>query len=47
MFVLEGVWLVMQIVKEKLEIDENLEKKINNLLNFNNIKAKLENGKYY
>lgn len=34
----------MQIVKEKLDIDEKLEKKINNLLNFNNIKAKLENG---
>lgn len=34
----------MQIVKEKLEIDEALEKKINNLLKFNNIKAKLENG---
>ncbi len=30
----------MQIVKEKLEIDEVLEKKINNLLKFNNIKAK-------
>ncbi len=34
----------MQIVKEKLEIDEVLEKKINNLLKFNNIKAKLETG---
>lgn len=34
----------MQIVKEKLSIDEVLEKKINNLLKFNNIKAKLENG---
>lgn len=34
----------MQIVKEKLEIDEVLEKKINNLLKFNNIKAKLEQG---
>ncbi|MCI8568603.1 MAG: hypothetical protein HFJ11_01315 [Bacilli bacterium] len=34
----------MQIVKEKLEFDEVLEKKINNLLKFNNIKAKLENG---
>ena len=34
----------MKIVKEKLEIDEELEKKINNLLKFNNIKAKLENG---
>ena len=34
----------MQIVKEKLDIDEKLEKKINNLLNFNNIKSKLENG---
>ena len=33
----------MQIIKEKLEIDEVLEKKINNLLKFNNIKAKLEN----
>ena len=34
----------MQIVKEKLEIDEVLEKKINNLLKFNNIKAKLKTG---
>ncbi len=34
----------MQIIKEKLEIDEVLEKKINNLLKFNNIKAKLKNG---
>ena len=34
----------MKIVKEKLEIDEELEKKINNLLKFNNIKTKLENG---
>ena len=34
----------MKIVKEKLEIDEELEKKINNLLKFNNIKAKLEKG---
>ncbi len=34
----------MQIVKEKLEIEEALEKKINNLLKFNNIKAKLEQG---
>lgn len=34
----------MQIVKEKLEIDEVLKKKINNLLKFNNIKAKLETG---
>ena len=34
----------MQIVKEKLEIDEELEKKINNLLKFNNIKAKLKQG---
>ncbi len=34
----------MQIVKEKLDIDEVLKKKINNILKFNNIKAKLENG---
>ena len=34
----------MQIVKEKLEIDEALEKKINNLLRFNNIKANIKNG---
>ena len=34
----------MQIVKEKLEIDEVLKKKINNLLKFNNIKAKIKNG---
>ncbi len=34
----------MQIVKEKLEIKKVLEKKLNNLLKFNNIKAKLEQG---
>ena len=34
----------MQIVKEKLEIDEVLGKKINNLLKFNNIKAELNTG---
>ncbi len=34
----------MQIVKEKLEIDEVLKKKINSLLKFNNIKAKIKNG---
>lgn len=34
----------MQIVKEKLEIDEELKKKVNNLLKFNNLKSKLENG---
>ena len=34
----------MQIVKEKLEIDEVLEKKINNLLKFNNIKARIQKG---
>lgn len=35
---------MMQIVKEKLEIDEVLGKKINNLLRFNNVKAKLKTG---
>ncbi len=34
----------MQIVKEKLEIEEALEKKINNLPKFNNIKSKPEQG---
>lgn len=34
----------MQIVKEKLEIDEVLKKKINNIIKFNNIKASLETG---
>lgn len=34
----------MQIVKETLEIDEVLEKRITNLLKFNNIKAKLKTG---
>ena len=32
------------LFRSKLEIDEVLEKKINNLLKFSNIKAKLENG---
>lgn len=35
---------MMQIVKEKLGIDEVLGKKINNLLKFNNIKAELKIG---
>ena len=34
----------MQIIKEKLEIDETLNKRINNLLKFLNIKSKLTNG---
>ena len=34
----------MQIIKEKLDIDETLNKKINNLLKFLNIKSKLING---
>lgn len=34
----------MQIVKEEIDIDEVLEKKINNLLKFNNIKARLKTG---
>ena len=34
----------MQIIKEKLEIDETLNKRINNLLKLLNIKSKLING---
>ena len=34
----------MQIIKEKLEIDETLNKRINNLLKFLNIKSKITNG---
>lgn len=34
----------MQIIKEKLDIDETLNKRINNLLRFLNIKSKLING---
>ena len=34
----------MQIIKEKLDIDETLNKRINNLLKFVNIKSKLING---
>ena len=34
----------MQIIKEKLDIDETLNKKINNLLKFTSIKSKLING---
>ncbi len=34
----------MQIIKEKLEIEESLEKKVNNILKFLNMKAKLQNG---
>ena len=34
----------MQIIKEKLDIDETLHKRINNLLKFISIKSKLING---
>ncbi len=34
----------MQIIKEKLEIDNTLKKKVKNILMFLNIKAKLESG---
>ena len=34
----------MQIIKEKLEIEDTLKKKIKNILMFLNIKAKLEQG---
>ena len=34
----------MPIVKEKLEIEDVLEKKINNILKFNNVKVKLKTG---
>lgn len=34
----------MQLVKENIEIDGVLEKKINNLLKFNNIRARLKLG---
>ena len=34
----------MQIIKEKLEIEDTLKKKIKNILMFLNIKAKLEIG---
>lgn len=43
MFALEGV-ISYANYKKKLEIDEVLEKKINNLLKFNNIKARIEIG---
>ena len=41
---LERSWLVMQIIKEQLEIDETLNKKIDNILKFLNIKTKVKNG---
>ena len=34
----------MQIIKEKLEIEDKLKKKVKNILMFLNIKAKLERG---
>ena len=34
----------MQIIKEKLEIEDTLKKKVKNILMFLNIKAKLERG---
>ena len=34
----------MQIIKEKLDIDETLEKRIKNILKFLNIKSKIIKG---
>lgn len=34
----------MQIIKEKLDIEESLEKRIKNTLKFLNIKSKIERG---
>lgn len=34
----------MQIIKEKLDIDETLDKKIKNILKFLNIKEKIQRG---
>lgn len=34
----------MQIIKEKLEIEDTLKKKVKNILMFLNVKAKLERG---
>ncbi len=34
----------MQIIKEKLDIDETLDKKIKNILKFLNIKEKIQKG---
>lgn len=34
----------MQIIREKLEIEDSLEKKINNILKFLNITSNLKNG---
>lgn len=34
----------MQIIKEKLDIDETLNRKIKNILKFLNIKEKIQNG---
>lgn len=34
----------MQIKKEKLDIEETLYKKVNNILKFQNIKEKIERG---
>ena len=34
----------MQIIKEKLEIEDTLKKKVKNILMFLNIKAKIERG---
>ena len=34
----------MQIIKEQLDIEENLNKRINNILKFLNIKDKLQKG---
>jgi len=40
----ERWWLVIQIIKEKLNIDEILEKRIKNILKFLNIKSKIIKG---
>ena len=38
----ERSWLVMQIIKEKIDIEESLEKRIKNTLKFLNIKSKIK-----
>ena len=35
----------MHLIKEKLDIEESLEKKIKSTLKFQNIKSELKNGK--
>ena len=41
---LERSWLVIHLIKEKLDIEESLESRIKNMLKFLNIEEKIQKG---